>query len=143
MCLTLFIPFMQCNLLSFLFQLLKIFLWNATDKSHYLSRIGWDNVSEPIHMGGLGFRNIRNWNITFMAKLAWSIIKDENKLWIRIIKSKYLKKVFFINYSHKNGNSPLWSDIRKGRELHVGLIHRIANVNDTSLCFIDGWGRKN
>ena len=71
-----------------------------------------------------------------MARLGWSFIKDENKLWIKIFTSKYFSKVSFMNYSHKNGDSPLWSYILKGREvLKNGLTHIIEKGNDISLWF--------
>lgn len=40
-------------------------------------------------MGGLGFRNLKVLNKAYMMKLAWSLISDSEKLWVKVMKAKY------------------------------------------------------
>lgn len=60
------------------------FLWNKVDRSKYLARTSWDKVTSPMSAGGLGIRRLRDWNLTFMAKLGWKIMTNPNKLWVQI-----------------------------------------------------------
>lgn len=112
------------------------FLWNKVDKTHYLARVNWDRVCRPMTMGGLGFRRLNNWNLAFMAKLGWLILKEDVKLWVQILKARYWKKGSFLNASAKNHHSPIWRDIVKGRGvLEMGLFRRIGNGKSTSLWY--------
>lgn len=52
------------------------FLWNRVDRSRYIARTSWDKVTRPIWEGGLGIRRLREWNMTFMAKLGWKMLND-------------------------------------------------------------------
>lgn len=112
------------------------FLWNKVDKSHYLARLSWDRICSPTGKGGLGFRRLHNWNLAFMAKLGWMILKNETKFWVRILKARYWEKGSFLSAVAKNHHSPIWRDILKGRELlEKGLVRRIGNGRSTSIWY--------
>lgn len=71
-----------------------------------------------------------------MAKLGWRIIKEEDKMWVRMLKARYWEGRSFMNASAKSHHSPLWKDIVQGREiLEKGLRRRIGNGKDTSLWY--------
>lgn len=93
------------------------FLWNKVDKTHYLSRLSWDIVCSSSNYGGLGFRKLHQWNLAFMAKLGWTILKNEDKLWVKLSKTKYWRRGTFLNAQTKGHHSPIWKDISKGREI--------------------------
>ncbi|XP_056698695.1 uncharacterized protein [Spinacia oleracea] len=112
------------------------FLWNKTDNNRYLSRISWDKITSSIDNGGLGIRRLREWNLSFMAKLGWTILTCPHKLWVRVFKEKYIKKSNFMDCIPNSSHSPLWRDILKGREvLKKGMIVNIGNGKSTSLWF--------
>ncbi|XP_056688797.1 uncharacterized protein [Spinacia oleracea] len=92
------------------------FLWNKVDRSRFMVRTSWANVTKPLSMGGLGVRRLKEWNLAFMAKLGWS--------------AKFLD---CFSGSHQ---SPMWRDILKGRSLlQKGLIVGIGNGRSTSLWY--------
>ncbi|XP_026400419.1 uncharacterized protein LOC113296326 [Papaver somniferum] len=51
--------------------------------------ISWDNVSLPKKLGGLGLKNLKNYNSVFLAKLAWNLLHNQDILCARILKGKY------------------------------------------------------
>lgn len=60
------------------------FLWNKVDRSRYIARTSWSNITRTLGLGGLGIRRLRDWNIAFMAKLGWKLLTGQDKLWIKI-----------------------------------------------------------
>lgn len=71
-----------------------------------------------------------------MEILGWNILTNPNKLWVRILNEKYLRNSAFFDCIPNANQSPLWSDILKGRELlEKGLIVGIGNGGTTSLWY--------
>lgn len=71
-----------------------------------------------------------------MAKLGWRILTHPNKLWVRILTDKYLKKSNFIDVFASPHHSPLWKDILKGRDiLKQGIKIGIGDGRDSSLWY--------
>ncbi|XP_056688018.1 uncharacterized protein [Spinacia oleracea] len=132
---------MQTNILptSITYALEKCcrkFLWNKVDRSKYMSRLSWEKVTRPINKGGLGIRRLKEWNLAFMAKLGRTILTNSDKLWVKILKEKYLKNSNFLNCFANNTHSPLWRDILKGRSiLEQGIMIGIGNGDSTSLWY--------
>lgn len=78
----------------------KNFLWNKVDHTQYLSRTSWDYVTKPMELGGLGIGILRELNLSFMAKLGWTMLTGPKKLWVKIMNDKYLNIfAFFLLHS--------------------------------------------
>ncbi|KAL2906857.1 hypothetical protein RDABS01_005567 [Bienertia sinuspersici] len=96
----------------------------------------WNKICSPLNAGGLGVRNLRIWNLTFMAKLGWKILTDENKLWVKLLRERYLRKCNFMDAIPNQGQSQLWRDVLKGRDiLSTSLIMGIGDGSQTSLWY--------
>ena len=114
----------------------KRFLWNKVGHGHYISRTSWDQVCKPMMEGGLGIRDLRHWNLCFMAKLGWKFLTQPSKLWVKILKNKYCKGSNFMDVIPNGSHSNIWRDILKGRELLAkGLILNVGNGEDISLWY--------
>ncbi|XP_021753742.1 uncharacterized protein LOC110719145 [Chenopodium quinoa] len=112
------------------------FLWNKVDKSRYSTRLGWNHITKPMEIGGLGIRRLKLWNMAFMAKLGWMILTKPDKLWVRILSEKYLKRGGLFDCHVSPNHSQIWKDILKGRELLAsGLRVGIGNGSSTSLWY--------
>lgn len=86
--------------------------------------------------GGLNLRDIRKANLDFLAKLGWSIITEENSMWVDVIRHKYLKHHDFLSVPHKPTDS---YSILKGREVLLqGLGVSISN-GKTTIFWTDNW----
>lgn len=72
------------------------FLWNKVDRTHYAPRTSWNVITNPMEMGGLGIRRLRDWNIAFMGNLDWTILTNPNKLWVKVLTEKYLRTSNFL-----------------------------------------------
>lgn len=90
--------------------------------------VSWDKMCRPKNLGGLRFRKAEATNKAFLAKMAWGIISEENNLWIKVVKSKYLAKDGFMTRKTKNTNSWAWKKISKARELlRRGIRWKLGN----------------
>ncbi|CAN1156138.1 Putative ribonuclease H protein At1g65750 [Linum perenne] len=119
-------------------QLLVNFWWSGSASS---SKIHWLPAAElrkPVTDGGLGFRSFFEFNLAFIAKLAWKIIINPNALWTQLLKGLYFPNTSFLQASRHHKSSWIWSGIIEGRKsLILGLRKNIGDGNDTSI--VDAW----
>lgn len=70
---------------------MRDFWWGfKEDGNRHLYLSAWRTVCSPKQSGGLGFRLCKASNEAFMTKLAWDILVNSNKIWVQLIRSKYL-----------------------------------------------------
>lgn len=72
------IPVMVCDEAE---KLCKNFIWGSTAHRKF-HLIYWSQIYLPKEEGGLGYRNLKVLNKTYMMKLAWSLVADPKKLWV-------------------------------------------------------------
>ena len=67
-------------------ELIKIqrnFLWGWGSEARKIAWVSWENICKPKEMGGLGIRDIGNFNIALLAKWKWKIMEYGNRSWIQ------------------------------------------------------------
>lgn len=74
--------------------------------------VKWNDVCRPNDEAGLGLRDAMAMNKAYMAKLGWHMLNNQDALWVRVLRGKYLAKgaVNFLN-SQKSNLSPTWRAI--------------------------------
>lgn len=78
-------------------------------------------ITRPKNEEGLGVGLARKANPIILEKLVWNIQKQPNKLWVNMIKAKYVKHSNFFNFPQTNGYL-IWNFISKARiPLHDGF----------------------
>jgi len=81
----------------------------------------------PKVKGGLGLRKAEAINKAFQCKLAWKIFTEEESIWVRIMRAKYLKQNAFLSCLPKSTDSPVWKSILKSRQLiRQGSVWKVA-----------------
>nr|KYP43373.1 Putative ribonuclease H protein At1g65750 family [Cajanus cajan] len=55
------------------------FVWGGVDITRKCHSIAWDKFCMPKKEGGLGFRDLYQFNKAFIMKLGWGIIHDLSK----------------------------------------------------------------
>ncbi|KAL8557753.1 hypothetical protein ACS0TY_005021 [Phlomoides rotata] len=51
--------------------------------------IGWNTICKDKKLGGLGIRNLVQFNVSLLSKWIWRFLNEPNRLWARIIKSRH------------------------------------------------------
>ncbi|XP_056697525.1 uncharacterized mitochondrial protein AtMg00310-like [Spinacia oleracea] len=115
------------------------FFWNQSKLGYALPLIAWKKVCQPKDQGGLGLRRSYPLNKAFIAKLGWKILTDENNLWAKIMRKKYLQNNNFFSVKKKTRDSPIWSSILNQREiLRKGIRWKLGNGNTINF-WKDNW----
>lgn len=75
----------------------------------------WDEVCQPKEQGGLGFKRFNDINMALLSKLAWHMARDKDHLWVRLLRSKYLRGQSFFRHKVKKDASSVWRGIVSAR----------------------------
>ena len=53
----------------------------------------------------LGLRRIKHVNKAVLAKLRWAVTSRQDKIWVHLLKSKYLRGKMFSKFNKRNQSS--------------------------------------
>ncbi|CAL5362434.1 unnamed protein product [Camellia sinensis] len=120
-------------------RLNRNFLWGETEHHKKVHLVSWDSVCRSKADGGLGIRKARDQNAALLTKLGWNMLRDTNKLWCKVLHSKYLQKNTFFNWPLQKRSSHVWKSICKNRDyLKKGVKWNVGNGEHISL-WCDWW----
>lgn len=80
--------------------------------------VGWNTITKPKSHEGLGVRITCDSNTTMLGKLVWDIHSNFDKLWVNILKNKYLGDTPIL-LSTKEYDSPVWNAVCKAKNILV------------------------
>ena len=49
-------------------SVIRAFWWGQSNEKNKMAWLSWDKVCNPKEMGGLGFRNLKSFNLALLAK---------------------------------------------------------------------------
>ncbi|CAL1397370.1 unnamed protein product [Linum trigynum] len=82
----------------------------------------------PKEEGGMGFQDLRGFNIALLGKQLWNLVKCPDSLIARILKAKYHKRSSILDASMGYRPSFVWRSIMSAQELiNKGVRWRIGN----------------
>lgn len=101
--------------------------------------VAWKKMCQPKSSGGLGFKDIRSFNLALLAKQGWRLITKPYSLLAQVYKARYFPNGDFMTANLGNRPSATWRDILHARvHLLKGLRYRVGNGNGISL-WADPW----
>ena len=65
------------------------FLWGGGSSERKIHLINWDSVCQSKEKGGLGIRNLTNFNRALLGKWCWRYSTEDNSMWRGVITLKY------------------------------------------------------
>uniref|UniRef100_A0A803Q5V6 RNase H type-1 domain-containing protein n=1 Tax=Cannabis sativa TaxID=3483 RepID=A0A803Q5V6_CANSA len=95
------------------------FWWaGRKEKNRYCALKSWSEICQPKRCGGLGFRKFHVMiNLALLAKLFWMILKGEDKVWLRIMISKYCYNSDASSIGRHGGDSRGWQGMLEARAI--------------------------
>ena len=94
----------------------------------------WERLCEGNYNGGLGFRDLKKFNIPMLAKQGWRLINGDNPLVTRLMKAKYYLNTSFIDAKFGGNPSYMWRSIHKARDvIKQGCGRRIGDGESTNI----------
>ncbi|XP_068486340.1 uncharacterized protein [Phaseolus vulgaris] len=103
---------LNCNTMKLPFLYLGLEMGGNPRKKQFWDPVSWDNVCKPLEDGGLGVKEVKNFNAALLAKWRRRIISNEGGKWMEIISSKYSSSAENMHLRSKD-QSWWWKDIIK------------------------------
>lgn len=77
----------------------------------------WERLCLPKQWGGMGFRNMRDFNLALLSKQAWHLIHHPSSLAAKVLKAKYYPDTSFIDARKTSNPSFIWSSLYETRDI--------------------------
>lgn len=131
-------------------SLQRNFLWGGVSDERKTSWISWEKICREKSRGGLGIKKLEEFNMAFLGKWKWGILKENGKLWQRVVKSRY----GHVGQGGESGNrqgdfsigSIWWRDLGKLESFRQGIgnwfsegMERIVGDGENTSFWHDLW----
>ncbi|XP_035546735.1 uncharacterized protein LOC118348703 [Juglans regia] len=120
-------------------QILRRFWWGFNEDSSKIQWVKWEQLSGRKDNGGLGFRDLKCFNIALLSKQGWRILQNPTSLVAQILKQKYFKQGSLLDAKLGTGPSFAWRGIHTGLSLlKKGISWRVGNGKQINI-WHDRW----
>ncbi|TYG90098.1 hypothetical protein ES288_A12G155000v1 [Gossypium darwinii] len=90
--------------------------------------LAWDWLCYPKGMGGLGFRDLRQFNMALLGRQVWRLIICKETLYYKVLSAKYFPDGDVFNPRSMDKPSFMWQSIAKAASiLHAGFGWNVGN----------------
>ncbi|KAG7570522.1 Reverse transcriptase zinc-binding domain [Arabidopsis thaliana x Arabidopsis arenosa] len=120
-------------------RVVSSYWWGKDNGKRKISWVAWKRMSLPKKEGGLGFKDLHNFNKALLAKQAWRILTHPSGLLARLYKGLYFPSHTYLQA--KTGSQPSygWKSIQEGKDLlQKGIRCRIGDGKTTKV-WEDPW----
>ncbi|XP_010451645.1 PREDICTED: uncharacterized protein LOC104733795 [Camelina sativa] len=115
------------------------FWWSTNGQTGGMHWLAWEKLCVSKQLGGLGFRNVDDFNSALLAKQLWRLIDAPDSLFARVFKSRYYRNTHPLDPIRSYSPSYGWRSICSARSLvNKGLIKRVGS-GDTISIWSDPW----
>ena len=115
------------------------FWWSTKGNNRGLHWIAWEKICVPLEKGGLGFKDLLNFNLALLAKQLWRLLHHPNFLLACVLKGRYYLHISPMEVKTSNSPSYGWRSILAAQNLlSEGLRITIGSGYNTRV-WIDPW----
>lgn len=72
------------------------FWWGCSDHGSKIHWKNWAYLGKTKCDGGMGFRDLEDFNLALLAKQCWRILQNPNDFWVKILKGRYFPNTDFL-----------------------------------------------
>nr|KAJ0184832.1 hypothetical protein LSAT_V11C900454780 [Lactuca sativa] len=120
-------------------KIMREFLWKSGQNRKGAAKVSWNEICKPKSYGGLGLKNLNDWNIALLSSRIWKLISGQNSLWVKWVNCYLLEGRSFWDVGPKDKMSWSWRNLLKIRpSLRDFFYSRIGNGKGTSMWY-DNW----
>ena len=95
-----------------IYSICRSFMWTSKHPP-----VSWADMCRPKQESGLGFRDLKAWNLALLAKVLWRIQAKEDALWIKWVHHTYLRRADIWTWEAAHSDSPLIKRLLRIRDL--------------------------
>ncbi|XP_021811156.1 uncharacterized protein LOC110754404 [Prunus avium] len=115
------------------------FWWANQENDHKIHWRSWEKLGMRKENGGLGFRDLLDFNLALLGKQCWRLINNPDSLWARILKARYFPNGDSWNAEVGHRTSWAWASLIEGRDTVLRHARKqIFNGAETNI-WVDRW----
>ncbi|CAL8152383.1 unnamed protein product [Prunus armeniaca] len=108
--------------------ILSNFWWSNGDAKAHIHWKRWEVLCLPKAEGGLGFRELENFNLSLLAKQCWRTWHNPDAFWVCVLRAKYFPDGDFLKARRGPCPSWAWASLLEGcKIMSDGAIWQIGN----------------
>ena len=120
-------------------SMIRAFWWGQSNGKNKMAWLSWDKVCNPKEMGGLGFRNLKSFNLALLAKQRWQLQTNTQSLVSHVIKARYFPHTDFLQAELGPKPSFAWQSLIAAQcVVREGCRWQIGN-GDSARIWHDRW----
>jgi len=113
--------------------------WGSSADNRHIHWQRWDRLIRTKAKGGMGFCDLRMFNLAMLGKQGWRLMTRPHNLRTKVLKGRYFHDGDFPSCSRRKHASYTWRAILAGREvLRKGLVKRVGDGLTTRI-WHDRW----
>ena len=93
------------------------FWWSTKQSNRGLHWVAWNKICLPTEKGGLGFRDLKNFNLALLAKQLWRLVQYPTSLLAKVLKGRYFRNSNPIDVEKASQPSYVWRSIMAAKPL--------------------------
>ena len=102
--------------------------------------VSWERLCEAKEVGGMGFKDIEQFNNALLAKQVWRMMNNPDSLCFRVFKVRFFPNCSILDVEEKASGSYAWKSILSARDvIRKGMVWRIGNGQSVRLRRINGF----
>ena len=98
-------------------SMIRKFWWGQQKEEKRIAWLSWEKLCVPKSCGGMGFKQLKYFNMALLAKQGWRLQTNPNSLVYRVLKARYFPQCEFIEASLGNNPSYSWHSVLSAKHL--------------------------
>lgn len=95
---------------------MRAFIWAKNGGQRGWHLVNWNTVIQERTSGGLGIKEMADFNTALLGKAVWSLAHHPEKLWVRVLNHRYLQQSSIMQVQVRTNDSPVWKGIIRARD---------------------------
>ena len=130
------LPNSLCKELS---SLISKFWWGQKSYEQKIFWVSWDKLCKSKDAGGMGFRDLKAFNLALLAKQGWRLLQNTNSLFHHVFQAKYFASRSFLEAQLSKRPSFAWQSIMVAKSMVEDGIRWSIGNGDKVRIWNDKW----